>query len=76
MAEQVERLVRLSTVVADLAEAWQFVFAHLDQVGDDPSIEIGPQWLYTATAENPDSPPIRQFKVFVQGSVMVEGSPT
>lgn len=60
-----ERTTRFATTVDDLPSAWAFVMAHVDAVGDDPSIQVTPFWSYgedgTASA--------RKFSVAVSGMV-------
>lgn len=65
----VERTTRIATTVETLAEAWSFVMTHIDEVGPDPSIEIGPVWSRAADAMDVESPWPRHFSIVVSGMV-------
>jgi len=60
----IERHVRYATNVTDLPAAWAFVMEYMDKVGDSPSIEISPMWVWT----NVDDPAERQYQVAVSGT--------
>lgn len=47
----IERFVRYSTRCATLTEAWEFVMAHIDQVGGDPGVQIQPTYDYVGPHE-------------------------
>lgn len=66
---KVEKFVKYSTTVMSLPEAWEFVMAHVDEVGPSPSVHIEPFWQYTDGA-----PTTRKYSVSVSG--VVEGGPT
>jgi hypothetical protein len=61
----VERTVRYVTVVDDLPSAWSFIMQRLDEMGDDPSIDIRPRWIIS---DDPDEHG-REFEVAVSGMV-------
>lgn len=58
----IEKTIRYSTSVDELADAWAFVMEHLDAVGQSPSISIGPVWA------GPDFDQ-QHFEVTVSGMV-------
>lgn len=60
---QVEKTTRLTVVVNDLAAAWAFIMARLDEVGPNPSVQIHPMWVYSGT----DDEGTRKFEVTVSG---------
>ena len=66
MSAPVEVTTRYATSVDDLPAAWAFVMEHLDSVGPDPSIDIGPLW------SSVDDFNIRRFSVVVSGMVEAE----
>jgi hypothetical protein len=63
----VERTIKYATTVGTLPEAWAFVMAHVDGVGPEPSIHIGPVWVYGDGLNG------RHFEVAVEG--MTEAAP-
>jgi hypothetical protein len=66
----IEVTTRYATTVDDLSSAWAFVMDHLDSLGDDPSIEISPLWLYSVQDMDREvERPQRQFSVVVSGMV-------
>lgn len=67
----IEVSVSYGTFVETIAEAWAFVMEHVDHVGDEPTVEIHPQWLFP---EDDQDSPIDGFSVAVSGSVEVKGS--
>lgn len=70
MSAPIEVTTRYATTVDDLPSAWAFVMDHLDSLGDDPSIEISPLWLYSVQDMDRDvERPQRQFSVVVSGMV-------
>lgn len=69
MSAPIERTVRLATTVNTLTEAWAFVMEHLDEMGDDPSIEIRPQWIVSSDSDENG----REFSVVISG--MIEEAP-
>lgn len=57
-----ERTTKYATTVDDLAGAWRFVMAHVDDVGPNLSIHVTPMWVY---GDNDDG--TRKFEVAVSG---------
>lgn len=60
----VEMTLKYATTVRGLAAAWEFVMAHVDEVGPDPQILISPIW-----SANDDDFRHRSFEVSVSGMV-------
>ena len=60
----VEVTTKYATSVPTLPEAWAFVMARIDQVGDSPSVRINPIWRYSD-----DEDGTRVFEVVVEGMV-------
>ena len=69
----VEVTTTFATSVDDLAAAWAFVMAKVDQVGPDPRITVSPIWTISASAGDDEEPP-RRFEVSVSGMVHEEAS--
>ena len=69
-----ERTISYAAAVDSLSDAWSFVMAHLDELGDEPTIEIKPEHIfYIADAvEGIEREPIRQFGVRVSGMIVIE----
>ena len=64
-----ERTTRYATTVPDLPSAWAFIMAHLDSVGDAPTIHITPRWTL-ADADADWSGPT--FEAVVEGMIKVQ----
>lgn len=62
----VERTARIATTVETLTEA--FVMEHVDTLGADPEIKIGPVWTLLAGGNDEETCP-RHFSVVVSGMV-------
>lgn len=48
---QTERTVKYATRVDSLPEAWSFIMAHLEELGDAPTISIKPFWTNLDTED-------------------------
>ena len=66
--DPIEISTKYATTVPDLTAAWAFVMDHIDQVGPDPSIHIGPVWSYTMDQLDDENVP-RHFEVAVSGTI-------
>lgn len=65
MSDPVELTTRYATTVDELSDAFSFVMSHLDHVGSDPTISIGPVWSFNDLSDVP----LRRFAVMVSGMV-------
>lgn len=75
----IEVTTKFVTTCDDLPAAWAFVMEHIDRVGPDPSIHIGPVWSISVgeVLEGRDSEnPPRHFEVAVSGMVQHEKEAT
>ncbi len=66
---------KYSTLVNEITEAWTFVMSHIEKVGADPQIFIGPEWgcgnPHDGDDEHGECFSTRRFGVVVEGSVPV-----
>lgn len=62
---------RYSKIVDNLPEAWQFIMAHVDKVGDDPQVVVTPEWDCDGECFD-EHDFVRRFLAVVEGSVPVE----
>lgn len=72
MSRTVEVTTEYRTVVDELTQAFAFVMEHLDQLGDEPSIEIEPCSTWIMDEEDSESvfrPSTHTFEVIVSGTV-------
>lgn len=57
----VEQTVKYATTVGSLPDAWSFVMARIDELGEAPSVTISPLWRVRDDGE------VRMFEVAVSG---------
>lgn len=61
----VEETTRYATTVDTLPDAWQFVMAYIDRVGNRPRVTISPITIFDAAMDGGD--PQELFEVVVSG---------
>ncbi len=63
----IDLTVKYATNVDSLSAAWEFVMAHVDELGEAPTVSISPVWDYQSSEEG-----VLRFDVGVSGSTEVE----
>ena len=64
-----EYTARYAKVVESIQDAFVFVMAHMEKVGDDVSVLISPIWVCDYDTE--DHEPTRVFEVSVSGMIEI-----